>query len=362
MARQNQYYPQSRPHPGETLAEKLEEMGMGPKEFALRTGKPDKTITAILNGDSSITPDMAVQFEAVTQIPAHFWINHQKSYDEYIARVKRQSVIEEAVEWARQFPLKDMIKKQWLPDVTAIEERAASLLSFFGFANHTAWEDYYCNQELKVAFRISLSSTNEPFAISAWLRKGELQATELDAADYSEKKFKAILPQLKEIMANHPDDFFKQLQDACLQAGVKVVHTPGLPKAPICGSTRWLNDTPLIQLTGRYKRNDSFWFTFFHEAGHILLHGKKDIFLEKVDYSDLDMEKEEEANEFACKWTLTEEQEQEILDAAPLDKEDIKAFAKRFVTHPAIIIGRLQHKEIIPYSLGREYFEQVILE
>ena len=82
MALQNQYFPQSVPHPGETLVEKLEEMGMGPKEFALRTGKPEKTITAILNGGSSITPDMAVQFENVTKIPAHFWMNHQRGYDE----------------------------------------------------------------------------------------------------------------------------------------------------------------------------------------------------------------------------------------------------------------------------------------
>ncbi|HEX6193084.1 MAG TPA: ImmA/IrrE family metallo-endopeptidase, partial [Chitinophagaceae bacterium] len=217
-------------------------------------------------------------------------------------------------------------------------------------------------QELKVAFRISLANTNEPFSISAWLRKGELQAAELTAADYSDKKFKEVLPKLKSLMANHPYDFFTQLQNICLKAGVKVVHTPTLPKAPICGSTRWLNDTPLIQLTGRYKRNDIFWFTFFHEAAHILLHGKKDVFLEKVDYSDKDKVKEEEADEFACKWTLTEEQEQEILDAAPLDEENIRAFAKKFVTHPAIIIGRLQHKRHIPFSLGREYFEQLIFE
>lgn len=94
MAKQNQYFPSVVFHPGETLLEKLEEMGMGPKEFALRTGKPEKIITAILKGDSSITPDMAVQFENVTKIPAHFWMNHQIGYDEYIAREKRQALIE----------------------------------------------------------------------------------------------------------------------------------------------------------------------------------------------------------------------------------------------------------------------------
>ena len=110
MVKRNQYFPQSRPHPGITLKEKLEEMGMGPKEFALRTGKPEKTITAVLKGNSSITADMAVQFENVTKIPAQFWMNHQRGYDEYIARVKRQEVIEKAVVWARNFPLLQMTK------------------------------------------------------------------------------------------------------------------------------------------------------------------------------------------------------------------------------------------------------------
>lgn len=87
MALQNQYFPQSVSHPGTTLEEKLEEMGMGPKEFALRTGKPEKTITAILNGGSSITPDMAVQFENVTKIPANFWTNRQRGYDEYLSLI-----------------------------------------------------------------------------------------------------------------------------------------------------------------------------------------------------------------------------------------------------------------------------------
>ena len=307
MTRQNQYFPQTSPHPGETLTEKLEEMRMGPKEFSLRTGKPEKTIIAVLKGKSAITPDMAVRFEGVTKIPAHFWMNHQRSYDEFIVREKRKVTIEEAVPWAKHFPLTDMINKGWLPQVSSIQEKTMELLAFFGFSNHKAWEEYYFKQQLKVAFRISLSQIQEPYAISAWLRKGELQAAELEANDYSEKKFKDALPKIKPIMTTHPEGFFKQLQDICLDAGVKVVQTPTINKIPISGSTRWLNNTPLIQLTDHYPHNDSFWFTFFHKAGHILLHGKKDIFLEKVDYSDKNLEKEREADEFASKWTLTNE-------------------------------------------------------
>lgn len=362
MPRKNEYFPSVVFHPGETLAEKLEEMNMGPKEFALRTGKPEKTIIAVLDGKSAITPDMAVLFESVTKIPANFWMNHQRSYDEYLARVKRRAVIQKAASWAKQFPLKDMITKGWLPRVASIEEQTMEMLAFFGFSNHTAWEDYYFKQQLKVAFRISLAQTKEPYAISAWLRKGEIEAAQLKAKKYTENKFKAVLPEIKSIMAAHPKNFFSELQNICSETGVKVVHTPCINKAPICGSTRWIGNNPLIQLSGRYKRNDIFWFTFFHEAGHILLHGKKDIFLEKVDYSDKDQVKETEADEFACKWTLTENEEAEILRAAPLDEGCIRDFAKQFNTHPAIIIGRLQHKKLIPYSLGNKYFEPVVFE
>ena len=361
MSRQNQYFPQSVPHPGATLAEKLEEMGMGPKEFALRTGKPEKTIIAVLKGESSITPDMAVQFENVTRIPAHFWMNHQRGYDEYLAREKRKATIDRAVAWARQFPLADMIRKGWMPPARPIEEKTMNLLAFFGFSNHIAWEDYYFRQQLKVAFRISLAQTKESYAISAWLRKGELQAAGLTANAYSEKKFRDALPQIKSLMAHHPDGFFHHLQSICREAGVKVVHTPCISKAPINGSTRWLNDTPFIQLTGRYNRNDIFWFTFFHEAGHILLHGKKDIFLENLEYGDKDLKKEEEADEFAIKWTLTDDEEAEILASDHLGEEEIREYARQFNTHPAIIIGRLQHKKMMPYHAGHKFLVSVEL-
>jgi addiction module HigA family antidote len=358
----NKYNPQTFFHPGETLAEKLQEMCMGPKEFAVRTGKPEKTVFAILKGKSSITADMAVQFENVLKIPAHFWLNMQRNYDEFVARKERLELLNQSTQWARNFPIADMQKKGWLPVRTTIEEKTAELLAFFSLSSHTGWEDYYCKQQLKVAFRISLSHTKECHAVSAWLRKGDLQAAELNAQPYIEKKFKDSLPVIKKIMAKHPKDLFKQLQTICLDAGVKVVHTSCIKKAPINGSTRWLNDTPLIQLTGRYNRYDIFWVTFFHEAGHILLHGKKEIFMEDVDYSDKDLQKEKEADEFAIKWTLSKDEEKEILQRKVIKVGEVVEFSKKFNTHPAIIIGRLQHEKIIPFTFGKQFIEPVEFE
>lgn len=362
MTKKNEYFPESVPHPGIDLAEKLEELRMGPKEFSIRTAKPEKTITAILNGQSSITPDTAIQFENVLKIPAHFWLNRQRSYDEYLARIKQVKVLEEAADWASSFPILDMTKKGWIPKVSSIIEKTAIMLSFFSISNKKAWEDYYLNRELKVAFRISLAHCKNPYSISAWLRMGDIQFSRINSVKYSEKIFKASLKDLKKIMAEQPPDFFRKLKDICLNAGVKVVFTPCIHGSPISGAARWINDTPLIQLSNRFKRNDSFWFTFFHEAGHILLHGKKDIFLEDVRYTDYIDEKEKEANDFAAKWTLAVEQEQEILKITPLQPADITKFAKKFGTHPGIIIGRLHYLKKMPPTKGREFIIPIDLE
>jgi HTH-type transcriptional regulator/antitoxin HigA len=163
-------------------------------------------------------------------------------------------------------------------------------------------------------------------------------------------------------MVNQPADFFHQLQSLCLQAGVVLLYTPKLPKVPLSGSTRWLNNTPLIQLTARYKRNDNFWFTFFHELGHIILHGKKFISLENVDFAAADPAKEKEAHQFAVAHTFTNEQEKELLQNKSITEEDIIDYAEKFDTHPAMIIGRLQHDGHIPYSVGRQFMEPVDLD
>lgn len=361
MTTVNEFYTDIAFHPGETLVEKLEELKMGPKEFAVRTGKPEKTIIAILKGDSSITPEMAVLFESVLRIPANFWIKRQFSFDEYKAREKRAIAIDEAKDWAKCFPIADMVKCGWIGAQTNAEQKVETLFNFFGVSSPDAWKDYFFNQQLKVAFRISLAHTKEPYAISAWIRQGEIQASELHCGQYSEMNFKKALKEIKTIMATQPNDYFEQLQKMCLACGVKVVYTPCIKKAPLSGATRWIDDNPLIQLTGRYKQNDRFWFTFFHEAGHILLHGKKDIFLEDIEYSETDLQKEGQANDFAVAWTFSSAEEEEVLNAAPLTIESIEEFAKKFNTHPAMIIGRFHKKELLPYFEGRDFFVKLAL-
>lgn len=302
MATKNQYTPRNVSHPGTTLCAKIQEMEMTVREFAVRAAKPEKTILAVLRGDSSITPDMAVIFENVTQIPAHFWMARQRDYDESMARQRMARRIEASADWVDRFPVRQMAEYGWLQPFDDRASRTKALLQFFAVTSPEAWENFYMNQQLKVAFRISLRSTVEPYAISAWLRQGDRQAESIDlAGEYSDKKLREQIPVMKSIMEDMPSDWFVLLRESCSSCGIKLVLTPPLPSAPISGAARWIASRyPCIQISSSEKSPDAFWFTFFHEAGHVLLHGKKDFFLENVDYDNKEIIKESEADEFAA--------------------------------------------------------------
>ena len=334
-------------HPGMTLAEKLKEMDMGIKEFAIRTSKPEKTIHAVIKGESSITSDMAVAFESVTNIPAHFWLNKQRNYDEYQARARREAIIADSCEWAKKFPYAQMVRLGWIEPYTALPDQAKSLMAYFQISSVKAWQDYYLNQKLKVAFRISLANAKNPYALSAWLRQGELQAMKITTKDYSESKLRNLIPILKKMMTESPSDFALRVQTTCAEAGIKLIYTPCLSKAPVSGSTRWINGHPCIQISGHHKRYDIYWFTLFHEIGHILLHGKKDIFLENNNYNEEEQKKENEANKFASNLLLLPEEENEIIKKSNFTIDAINDYARKFKTHPSVIVGRLHHNKVL---------------
>lgn len=345
-------------HPGETLEEALQEREMSIKEFAVRSEKPEKTINAVLRGKSSITPEMAIAFERVLLIPAHFWLNKQRLFDEYQARLQQEKNQQDNIKWAKHFPIADMIKRGWIPQVRTWGEKLEALLQFMGMSSPKAWQGYYMGQTLKVAFRISLKNSKNPYAVSVWLRHGDIAMLENHSmVVYNESDFVNSIPKIKQLVRNQPDDFFVKLQLICAQSGVKLVFTPALKGAPINGATRWINGRPLIQMSDRYKQNDIFWFSFFHEVGHILKHGKKDIFVESQDKaltesltdSDLIKNKEREADRYATEILFPHSAYQEMIQL-PLTQTRIEQYAKKYDTHPGIIVGRLHHDKKLPYT------------
>jgi HTH-type transcriptional regulator/antitoxin HigA len=175
----------------------------------------------------------------------------------------------------------------------------------------------------------------------------------LNIVEYDKDLFKENLNKVLDLVRIQPEDFATQLQSLCHSAGVGLIYTMCISKAPISGAARWIGGNPLIQLTDRYKSNNHFWFTFFHEVGHILLHGKKDVFLDEFDPYAADKKKESEADDFANKQLLPGD----FINDLPneITEKDIRKIASKYRTHPAVVVGRLQHLNIVQYSFGNSF-------
>lgn len=336
--------------PGDTILETLEFLKMTQAEFAERIGKTPSKVNDLISGKAPITVNTALQLEKVLGIDTQFWLNREANYREKIARIEQEEFLEQCIDWLKEQPIKELNEYGYLSSNKVGNELAEECLKFYGVASPTQWKHVYIDNYVNTDFRKSNKLTTAISNMAAWLRMGELNLRKLEIPDYSKDEFKKILIQIKSLAENQPEDFAEQLELMCRAVGVAVIYSKSLSKAPISGATRWISGTPLIQITDRYKTNDHFWFTFYHEAGHILLHGKKDVFIEDFGEIENDQDKEQEANDFARDWLLPDSFLEDIEDE--ISEGMIRKVARKYAIHPGIVLGRLQNLNKVPYHFG----------
>lgn len=345
----NRYIPDYQVAPGEVLEEYLESSGMSQAELAARTGLTRKTINEIIKGKSPITPESALKFERSLGRPAHFWNNLERQYQEDRVRIEEQLRLQSHLEWLKKIPVDVMAKFGWIQKFKDKTEQLEAVLQFFGIASPEQWETVW--REYQVAYRQSKRYGTHAEAVSTWLRKGEIEARKISCNPFDRNRFIGVLEEIRGLTIKTPDTFVVRLQELCASGGVAVVFVPELPKTSVSGGTRWMGNQAIIQLSLRYKSNDHLWFTFFHEAGHILKHGRKDVFIEENGPDD---RKEEEANVFARDTLIPPKGLRKFLERGKPSLIQITAFANEIGIAPGIVVGRLQHDGLIPRSMGNQ--------
>jgi len=298
--------------PGDSIQEHIDEIGMSQAELAERMGRSVPKLNELIKGKAPITKETATKLEYVLGVPASFWLNLERNYQDELLELEQMEHLIQCQEWVSSFPLAKMKSLGLLPDTRNKHELAESLLKFFRVASPMQWSDIYNGSSS--AFKIELRHTAEPQAISVWLRLGELQAEKIKLSSFDKKGLRNSLKQIQDISFRHSDTWLEELQSLCATFGVALVYTPCIAKAPIYEATRWIKNitTPLIQITDRRKDYNAFWFTFYHELGHILYHGKKDIFIDGIKSITPNKEKEEEADAFAARMLLSEKERNEL--------------------------------------------------
>ena len=342
----NRYRPDVVSPPGETLLEILQERGMSQAELSRRTGRPKKTINEIIRGKAAITPGTALQLERVLGVPAGFWNNRQQQFDEYTARKLELGQLEKQAVWLQKFSYRRMIRLGWINERSDQTDQLIELLGFFAVASPQQWR--LVSSRTTAVFRKSRAYQSEIEDTSAWLRRGELLAEDIACGPFDAAGFRRVLAdEIRALTIEDPSVFHSRLIELCSDVGVAVAFTPELPKSRVSGATRWLSPSKaLIQLSLRYKTDDQLWFTFFHEAGHILLHGKRDLFIEENGGRLVD-EREREADSFAADLLIPQGRLEEFLSALKPGKypsvRGIVSFADDIGIAPGIVVGRMQH-------------------
>ena len=343
----NTFLPDYIVSPGEILEETLEARGIKKKEFAERCGRTAKMISEIIAGKAAITPETALQFERVLGVSASLWSNLETKYRLSLAAIEEQERLEKHVDILKNFPFfKQLEKRNYIEKSSSSIEKLANLIKFFGVGGVEALDR---RLDTAISFRKTQAFKSNSYALNAWLRCGEIKASEINATPYNADKFKRALKEIRKLTKEKIEEAFPRAVQLCAEAGVVFVVVREVKGSCVNGAARWLSkDKALIQLSGRGLADDLLWFNFFHEAGHILLHGKKDTYVDETDPTHNKMEIE--ADIFAQNTLIPKAEWLEFYSMMDWRVNTIQKFAESLSIAPGIIVGRLQHheKEISP--------------
>jgi Zn-dependent peptidase ImmA (M78 family) len=312
-------------------------------------GVSPKFINELVAGKVSITPTTALAMERALDVLADFWLAREVRFQEYTARSKSDAELEANFAWVEELPFRDTCKLGWVTKQASKAAAVAELLRFFGVSSVSAWRAQYIEQIVEsAAYRMSSKDTANVGAVAAWLRAGELYAIQTPCDPFDRLEFLEALEAARALtLITGPDEFLPRLTALFAKCGVVMAFIRAPKGCPASGVVRWLTPTKaLVQLSLRYRTNDTLWFTFFHECGHIALHGKKMLFLEDGKITSTE---ENEADKFAAD-QLISPAEWAGFQPYEMTEAVIRQFAESIGIAPGIVVGRLQKEERIPWN------------
>jgi HTH-type transcriptional regulator/antitoxin HigA len=323
--------------PGETLKEVMESLNMAQKELAIRTGLTVQSLNRIFKGEQPISYETANKLELATGVPARMWNNLEAHYREQLAKAKERKQLETDLDWLKTIPTQELIQRKAIEpqkdDVLLLRET----LKFFGLSSVSAWKDIWANPA--VAARRSRCFETCPGPASAWMRLGEIQAHQIDCQPFDKISFIQALKKIRLLTVKDPEKFIPETIQLCAGSGVALALVREMKKVPWHGATKWLAASKaMILLNLRGKMEDQFWFSFFHEAGHVLYDSKKDLY---INDGTVDDPREHDANEFAANILIPRDIDPEI--ASLKTKEDVILLANELKISPGIVAGRFQY-------------------
>ncbi len=337
-------------HPGYYLTDVIEELEMTQDEFAKRLGTTGKTVSLLLNGQTPLTNDLAMKISAMLGISVETLLNLQKTYDEKKIEIDQARALDEQIEVVDVIDYTYFVKHRFLPDVKTKPEKIKNLCAFLKVSDLKILN----RRDLLASFRTTVTSVTDKNVINAnvWLQTALNKGLAMEVATFDEKKLKSHIKEIRSMTLQEPSEFLPRLCQIFKECGVAFVLLPALKNCGINGVVKWYEDKVVLALNDRFKYADAFWFSLFHEIKHVFQKKKTKVIINCDDFSELEKEFEDEANDYATDTLIPKEAYHGYFDdkGKYISKNDVKFFARHIGVHPGIVVGRLQHDDKIAHS------------
>lgn len=332
--------------PGDTLLTLMEQRELTSDDVAKKIGCNVATIQGILLGSVAIDDNIAKGFSDIVGGTTRFWMERQRRYAISLANATDAVSALDGNEWVDQFPHADIAKYGWIPKSTDKKALLKTYLSYFGVSSPAEWSERYAGFLRQTAFRASPKFSSKVGPLTAWLRRGEVEASNIRCKSWDVDALRRAIPELRILTKSKNLNYFlPRVQSICAEAGVAVVFVRAPSGCSASGATRFiLPEKAMVILSFRYLTEDHFWFTFFHEIAHLLLHNSSLTFIDGEE--GISGKLEDEANNFSAATLIPHPKLDQLLDLRP-NREGIIRFAVSVGVSPGIVVGQLQHHKVL---------------
>ena len=342
-------------HPGETIADVLEERGMTQAELAAQTGVSRAYVSSVIAGKKDISANFALALEYAFGVPKSFWLNLQANYEAELLELNKMQTITEEERQARR-ALKDVVRYlrsvNRIPQKESLDESILSMREVLNFRNLDNLKDIVPEG----AFRMSGKATVNEHVLGAWIRLCQLTGNSKKiTVRFENSRVEKFVSELKKIMISESEKMQEMLVTLMENYGIDFSIVPSFRGAPVQGYISMKTDgTYQMVVSTRGAFADIFWFSLFHELGHLVNGdvGRNFRFLDDGN----DAQKEQKADLFARDQLLNpKEYEKFLQEKKYFQIEEIKKFAMEQGVMPYIVIGRLQRENHLDYSCFNNY-------
>ena len=331
--------------PGQTIKQVMNRKALLESDLFEMLDIDSSTGLSLLKGSYKIDSILAEKLSNNLGASPSFWLRRQQMFDEQLSAIQQ-----EKQSWLSSFPLDDMVRNRILTPRASFETKYRECLKFFNVCSVREWDVAYGALMKAASFRTSQSFDSVPASVITWLRQGELVAHDVECEEWNPDKLESYIPQIRSLSRiSCADTMLQSLTSILAECGVGLAIVKCPKGCRASGATYFLDDNKaMLILSFRYLSDDHFWFSLFHEIGHLLLHDKKGVFLDGLD--ETSDEQENEANDFAAKVLIPPMYNETLKSFKAKDWRSIVRFAKSIDVSAGIVVGQLQHRKIIHYG------------